>query len=113
MVEIIDKVVKYFTKLDDYYILRQEKEHLIVGTEIIIREHRESEHTFSTFVKKIDKPLGVHFLITIAERATPLDRLFLDRKLPLLSINNKKGTGSLKDFNEMLNNFVENNFYYQ
>lgn len=112
MVEISDKIIKFFSKLEDYYILRQEKQHLIIGTNIVIKEYKESEHTFSTFVKKIDKTIGVFFLITIAEKAAPLDKLFIQEKLPLLSINNKKGTGSLKDFSEMLDNFVENNFYY-
>ncbi|CAB4124226.1 hypothetical protein UFOVP51_82 [uncultured Caudovirales phage] len=112
MVDFFDKVVKYFSKLDDYYILRQEKEHLIIGTKIVIKEYKESEHTFSTFVQKIDKTIGVCFLITIAEKATPLDKLFIQQELPLLSINNKKGTGTFKDFREKLDNFVENNFYY-
>jgi hypothetical protein len=112
MVDFFDKIVKYFAKLDDYYILRQEKEHLIIGIKIVIKEQREIEQTFSYRVENIDKPLDVHFLITIAEKAMALDKLFIERKLPLLSLNNKKGTASLKEFKEKLDQFVENNFYY-
>lgn len=112
MVEFFDKIVKYFLKLDDYYILRQEKEHIIVGTKIIIKEQRETEQTFSYRIEKVDKPVDVFFLITIAEKVAALDKLFIERKLPLLSLNNKKGTSSLKDFKEKLDQFVTNNFYY-
>ncbi len=113
MVDFFDKIVKYFPKLDDYYILRQEKEHIIVGTKILVKQHTEfKESVFQPLTKITDKEVAVFFLITIAEKAAPLDKLFIQRKLPLLSLNNKKGANSLKDFSDTLHNFVENNFYY-
>lgn len=111
MVDFFDKIVKYFTKIDDYYILHQEKEHLIIGTKIKIKEYKESELVFSTFSQKINRTINVYFLITIAERASILDKLFIKHELPLLSLNNKKGTASLKEFKDKLDNFVQNNFY--
>lgn len=116
MVEFFDKIVKYFNKLDDYTILRREKEHLIVSVPITTMVYDDT--TKNPFItKSLDtslkqKTFDVFFLITIAERATDLDKLFMGRRLPLLSLNNKKGTGSLNEFRELLNNFVENNFYY-
>ncbi len=112
MVDFFDKIIKYFTKLDDYYILHQDKEHLIVGTKIIIKEYKEKQLVFSEHSQKRDKPLGVSFLITIAEKASSLDKLFINRNLPLLSINNKKDTATLKEFKDKLDNFVQNNYYY-
>lgn len=115
MGEFFDKIVKYFNKLDDYAILSQKKEHLIVGLTVEFTEYNDK--TANPFILKSEytsirpRELNSFFLITIAERATPLDRLFLDSKWPLLSLNNKKGTGSLKEFKELLDNFVKNNFY--
>jgi hypothetical protein len=115
MVDFFDKIVKFFTKLDNYAILSREKEHLIVSVPITITVY--DDETANPFIaKSLDtslkqKTFNVHFLITIAERATELDKLFLKHKLPLLSLNNKKGTNSLKEFKVLLDNFVENNFY--
>lgn len=115
MVDFFDKIVNFFTKLDNYTILRREKEHLIVSVPITIEIHNnKTENIFiakSPMVAIQDKTFNVHFLITIAKRATELDKLFLKHKLPLLSLNNKKGTGSLKEFKMLLDDFVENNFY--
>ena len=112
MVDFFDKVVKFFPKLDNYYILRQEKEHLIVGTNITIKKHREfKENVFMPLTKITDEKINTCFLITIAERAAPLDKLFIEQKLPLLSIKNKKGIGTLNEFKDKLDNFVKNNYY--
>jgi len=113
MVDFFDKIVNFFTKLDKYYILRQEKEHLIVGTKIAITEY--DDKTKNLFILKAEykkKELDVFFLITVADKAKELDKLFLKRNLPLLSLNNKKGISSLKEFEIKLDSFVENNFYY-
>lgn len=112
MVDFFDKVVKFFPKLDNYYILHKEEERIIVGTSVIIKKHKEfTENVFMPLTKITDEKINTCFLITIAERAAPLDKLFIEQKLPLLSIKNKKGIGSLDQFKELLNNFVKNNYY--
>ncbi len=115
MVDFFDKIVKFFTKLDGYYILRQEKEHLIVGVPITITVYDDGTQnlfimpSLKTSLKQ--KTFDVFFLITIAKRATEIDKLFLNKNLPLLSLNNKKGTHSLVEFKDLLDDFVKNNFY--
>ena len=115
MVEFFDKIVKFFTKLDKYCILRQEKEHLIVSVPITITVY--DDRTNNLFIVKSlntalkQKTFDAVFLVTIADRTKELDKLFLKKNMPLLSLNNKKGTNSLKEFEQTLDNFVENNFY--
>jgi hypothetical protein len=113
MFEIVEKIVKNIEKLDNYYVLRQEKEHIIVGTEIIIKEHKEFlGNVFQPRTQNIDKELAVFFLITIAAKPLEIDKMFIQRKLPLLSIRNKKGISTLESIKTLLDDFVVNNFKY-
>jgi hypothetical protein len=113
MFEIFEKFVKYLTKLDSYYVLRQEKEHAIIGTKIIINEHKEFlGNVFQPRSQNVDKELPVFFLVTIAKKAQEIDKMFMQSSLPLLSINNKKGVSTKEDVKNLLDEFVINNFKY-
>jgi len=113
MFEIPEKFVKNIAKLDNYYILRQEKEHIIIGTKIIIKEHKESlGNVFQPRTHNIDKELCVFFLVTIAAKPLEIDKMFLKNKLPLLSINHKKGISTIEGVRSLLDEFVINNFKY-
>lgn len=112
MSEIIVKLVKILEKLDNYYVLRQEDEHLILGTDIEFLEHKpEITQVFTTYSPKpIRKKLSVFFLVTNTAKASELDNFFLKKKLPILSINKHKLT--LENVKELLEQFVINNFKY-
>lgn len=113
MFEIIEKIVKTIKKLDNYYVLRQEKEHIIVGTKIIIKEHKEFlGNVFQPRTQNIDKELPVFFLVTIAAKPLEIDKMFLKNRLPILSVNNKKGVATLENIKNLLDAFVVNNFKY-
>lgn len=113
MFEIIEKIVKNIEKLDNYYVLRQEKEHIIVGTKIIIKEHKEFlGNVFQPRTQNIDKELPVFFLVTIAAKPLEIDKIFLKNRLPLLSINHKKGISTIEGIKNLLDEFAVNNFKY-
>jgi hypothetical protein len=113
MFEIIEKIVKNIEKLDNYYVLRQEKEHIIVGAKIIIKEHKEFlGNVFQPRTQNIDKEIGVFFLITVATKALDLDKMFIKNKLPLLSVNNKKGVSTAESIKNLLDDFIASNFKY-
>ena len=85
MFENIEKLVKKLGKLEDYYVLRQEKDHVIVGTKIIIKEHKEFfGNVFQPRTQNISKELPVFFLITIAKKPLEIDKMFLTNKLWLV-----------------------------
>lgn len=107
MFEILEKIVKNIEKLDNYYVLRQEKEHIIVGTKIIIKEHKEFlGNVFQPRTQNIDKELPVFFLVTVAMKPLEIDKMFIKNKLPLLSVNNKKGVATLESIKNLLDEFV-------
>lgn len=113
MFEILEKFVKHLVKLDEYYVLRQEKEHIIIGTKIIIKEHKEFlGNVFQPRTQNVDKELPVFFLVTIAAKPLEIDKIFLKNELPLLSINNKKGISTIEGVKTLLDEFVNDNFKY-
>lgn len=113
MFEILEKFVKHLAKLDKYYVLRQEKEHIIIGTKIIIKEHKEFlGNVFQPRTQNIDKELPVFFLVTIAAKPLEIDKIFLKNELPLLSINHKRGISTIEGVKTLLDEFVNDNFEY-
>lgn len=115
MFEILEKIVKHLAKLDNYYVLRQEKEHIIIGTKIIIKEHREfSGNIFQPHTKNVEKELSVFFLVTIVDPSKPLeiDKTFIANKLPILPLYNKKCATTLESVRNLLDNFIKDNFNY-
>ena len=114
MLEILEKFVKNLEKLDEYYVLRHEKEHIIVGTKIEFLEHKpEITQIFRTYQPKPEKKiLPVFFLVTNAQKPLDLDKLFLKAELPILSINKYKNKLTEKLTKDLLEEFVINNFKY-
>lgn len=114
MSEILEKFVKNLGKLDEYYVLRQEKEQVIIGTKINFLEHRpEITQIFRSFQPDpITKELPVFFLVTVSLKPSPLDKFFLQNNLPLLSINKHKGKLTVEGIKNLLEDFIMNNFKY-
>lgn len=114
MLEILEKFVKNLEKLDEYYVLRHEKEHAIVGTKIEFLEHKpEITQVFSTYrPKPLEKTLPVFFLVSVAQKQLDLDKLFLKNQLPILSINKYKNKITSENIKVILGDFVISNFEY-
>lgn len=114
MLEILEKFVKNLEKLDKYYVLRQEKEHIIVGIKIEFLEHKpEITQIFRTYQPKPEiKVLPIFFLVTIAQKPLDLDKFFIKEKLPILSINKYKNKLTERLTKDLLDEFVINNFKY-
>lgn len=114
MSEILEKFVKNLGKLDEYYVLRQEKEQVIIGTKIKFLEHRpDMVQLFRSFSPApITKEFPVFFLVTTSLKTSPLDKSFLQNNLPLLSINKHKGKLSVEGIKNLLEDFIMNNFKY-
>jgi hypothetical protein len=114
MLEILEKFVKNLEKLEKYYILRHEKEHLIVGTKIEFLEHKpDITQVFSTYKPKpVEKTLPVFFLISVAQKPLELDKFFLKKELPVLSVNKYKYKLTIEKVEELLEQFITNNFKY-
>jgi GTP-sensing pleiotropic transcriptional regulator CodY len=103
MFEILEKFVKKLEKLENYYVLRQEPTAVIVGTKIIIKEHKEIlGNVFQPFSKNVDRELPVFFMINIGKSLRTHEQ-FIKNKLPILNWNPKMN----KDIQSTLDNFVK------
>lgn len=117
MLEILEKFIQKLKNLDNYWILRQEKEYIIIGTKIIILEHRMicQPDSFTPHIKNVDKELPVFFIITVSKKSLDLDKIFINGNIPILAINNmqKRNQDIVKDnIKELLDEFVSKSFKY-
>ncbi len=118
MIETFEKFVKLVKKLDDYYILAQDKERLIIGTKVVVRDDTPKVKPYSFFeyipqnnaFHKYEKLLPVFFLVTISQEHTDIDKLFIKNGLHILSIISKKSIGNLESIGDLFDNFVDKNF---
>lgn len=112
MFKISEKFVKNIEKFNDYFILRKEEDHLIIGTMITIE--RKEERMGSVFQDPhevtVEKYLPVFFLLTAAKRAAPIDKLFIKNNLPFISFNKQRSNISSEVTKEILDEFVIQNF---
>jgi len=113
MSKILEKFLQTIKKLGKHSVIAQDDEHILVFPEIIICEHREQGGSLFQLPREsnIDKKIHVVFLVTSASKATDIDKVFMDNKMPLLSIDSKTKT-SASDVDRLLNEFIANNFSY-
>jgi hypothetical protein len=114
MFEILEKIVKHLAKLDNYYVLRQEKEYIILGTKIIYEKPKEYKLTFSTYNFNNNVELPIFFVVTIKplSEISEIDQFFVKNKFPMLSLHGKKITVTLESVRNLLDDFVRDNFKY-
>jgi hypothetical protein len=112
MVDFSEKIVKYFTKLDNFSILRAEKDYLIVGVWITICESKAiSVNPMNPNVLTKDKDLPVCFLVTDANFTFKKQDMFYKSNLPIFKLD-KKDLKSLDTFEELLDRFINKSFHY-
>jgi hypothetical protein len=102
MTKTLENFIKKIKKLDNYYILREESEYFIVGTQIIIKEHKEIlGNVFQPFSKNVDRKVPIFFMIIIGE-SQPQHKIFIRNNLPVLEYHT-----NMKDVKVTLDNFIE------
>ncbi len=110
MVDFSDKIVKYFTKLNKYWILREEKDYLIVGIWITICVSKAiSVNPMNPNVLTKDEDFPVFFLVTSTNFAFKKNDLFYKSNLPVLKLDTKD-LKSLDIFKESLDRFMQKSF---
>lgn len=110
MFKNFEKFLKNLQKLDEYYILRQEDDFVIVGTTIIIKEHQEMlGNIFQPRTQNVDRKIPTFFFIFISEVPFDNAKEFKNKKIPILYLDKyqlAKGSEAIK---EILDNFVSTN----
>ena len=111
MVDISDKIVKYFAKLDKYFILREEKDYLKVGIWISFCESKAiSINPMNPNILTKDKVVPVHFLVTYPNFSFKKQDLLYKSDLPIFKLDTKD-LKSLDIFEESLDRFMQKSFH--
>lgn len=97
MFEIFKNFVKNLETLDDYCVLKKERENIIVGFEKKILEHQKFEQSlFQGRSDNVMREFPIFFLITIGRNKTETEKTFKKYGFPILSIEKfgrKEGWG--------------------
>ncbi len=113
MKKIPDNFVKKLKKLDNYFILKEEDEYFIIGTEITIKEHVEVHTTFSTYAIDKDKALWVFFVLRLYDKQfDDWEKIneFKERGIPILNLQLYLTSSKSDKLEIMLNEFVIKKF---
>ena len=110
MFKNFEKFLKNLQKLDEYYILREEDDFVIVGTTIIIKEHQEMlGNIFQPRSQNVDKKVPTFFLIAISEVPFDHAKEFKKKNLPTLYLTKYQLVKSAEYIKDILDAFVETN----
>jgi hypothetical protein len=109
MTRILDKFTKNVKKLDNYYVLREESTHLVLGTMVNIKKHHEVlNNVFQPYSHNINVNIYVAFVIPLTDDFPELKE-FKEKKIPILFLpmnllNGKDETDPIK---ECLDHFID------
>lgn len=106
MTKASNNFIKKLKKLDDYFILREEDEYFILGTNAIIKEHVEIHNTFSIHASIKDRKMWVFFIIGLDENYPELNE-FRKKDLPILVLPKNIADSKISAIKEHLDNYVK------
>lgn len=111
MFKIFEKFLGKLKKLENYYVLREEKDYIIVWTKIIIKEHKEMlGNIFQPHSKNIDKELSVFFVIAMRDVPFDDEKEFIRKKAPILYLDKYQLAKSSDSIKDILDNFIVDTF---
>ncbi len=111
MFKIFEKFLGKLKKLDKYVVLREEENLIIVGTKIIIKEHKEMlGNIFQPHSKNIDKELSVFFVIAMCDVPFDDEKEFKRKKAPILYLDKYQLAKSSDNIKDILDDFITDTF---
>src|SRR3954470_12413647 len=109
MSKVLEKFIKSIKNLENYYILREDNNHLVVSTEISIKKYHENlNNVFQPYNANVDINLHVIFVIPL-KMDFPGREEYKKRNIPILNLNTKILFSKDENFmiKECLDEFVE------
>jgi hypothetical protein len=97
--------VNKIKKLENYFILREEDDFLIIGTLLNIMEHIEIPTTFSCYTTNEERNLWLFFILELDEKGKNIKE-FKKKGLPTLKLAKTICEGKLEKIKEKLDEFV-------
>ncbi len=108
MTKTLDNFIKKIKKLANYLILREEEDYLLIGTSIIIKEHKEiGGNIFQPYSKNIDKSVYICFIIALTEDMSNLKEF---TKIPILCLTSEEQNYKIDKLKECLDHFIQDEF---
>jgi len=112
MANKLELFVQELQKLDTYWVLKQEKEYLIVGTQITVKIHTESlGNIFQPFSRNEDKDLPIFFVVSLRNKTQPSSLKKLEIKnLVTLHLTQSQCSSDKEQVRQILDEFVQSRF---
>jgi hypothetical protein len=106
----IEKVVKNIEKIDHYFIIAKESDHLTVAVRITLKAEKESQLIFQPRTAVVNKDLVVIFLITLESSTSAITKEYSKRKIPILYLKKEHLSLIKEDLEGLLDDFVYEKF---
>lgn len=109
MRKILEEFTQNVKKLENYYILREENDYLLVGTNIFIKKYHEVlNNVFQPYTSNKDMNFNVFFIIPFKNEFPQLEE-FKEKEIPMLILSKKILYSQDKRFSvrDLLDDFVE------
>jgi len=111
MLKIFEKFLVKLKKLEKYVLLREEENLIIVGTKLIIKEHKEMlGNIFQPRTANIDKELPIFFIIAVCDVPFDDQTAFKKKNLPILYLDKHQLAKSSDGIKDILDNFIADTF---
>lgn len=109
-----EKFIKNLSKLDNYYVLREEENLFILGRKLNIKYVKEMKaNLFQPQTFYIDTQFTVFFLIStkpLSKKPIGLEKDFVINNLPILILNKAEVAANLDLLEDILDTFVDKTF---
>lgn len=110
MTKILHNFTKKLNKLDNYFILNEEKDYFIIGTHLTIKEHRTiTGNIFQLFSENIDKEFPIFFILAFNDTFSKFKE-FRKRSIPILIMPKEFKTSGVALLQEDIDSFIKTKF---
>lgn len=110
MSKILDNFTKKLDKLENYFILNEEKDYFVMGTPVTLKIHRTiTGNIFQLFSENIDKEFPIFFILAFGDNFSKFKE-YRKKQFPMLILPNSLKNAKTEIIQQELDNFVDVKF---
>ncbi len=108
MTDILQKFIKNIKNLENYYVLKEEPNYLIIGKEIIIKRHHEKlGNIFMPYYENVEKSFSIIFLLVLEEDNEV--KKYKEKNIPILAWPAHMKSVKIEIIKKYLDDYIELN----
>lgn len=108
MTKVLEKFAKIVKKLDNFYVLKEENNYFIVGTEVIIPTPCEyNTSMFQSYVQNVEKTFYISVMLVIKEDEDVIEE-YNKKRIPILIIPSHLKSSNLRSIQNYLDEYIKN-----